>query len=152
MILVGIEMNAERTFSPTTVAIVYGDPVVGQALALLLQGTDFDVKFEDQSSLHGPVEILELLQEIQVLILAPGMNVERREDILTRLRSTRATTNVYVIELGVPPEGTRSRPDRYVPWPIRMEDLKRYIEVGLAEARRAADPRRQVSEEKEEGS
>lgn len=153
MTLVGTEVETNRTrraFGLATVAIVYGDPVVGQALALLLQGTDYNVKFKHQSYLEDLSDRSELLHGTQMLILVPGINVERREEILALLKSNSATEHILVMELGLPPEGSQARVDHYVPWPIRTEDLKRYIDVALAENERTIEPRTQIPEENEE--
>lgn len=134
----------------TAITIIYSDPVVGQAIALLLQGIDYDVKFKDQSFLDNQEEILELLQGSQMIILAPGINVERREKLLALLRSDPDTASIHIIELGSPPEGARKRPDHYVPWPIRTEDLKRRIETTLTG--QTARPYSQTPWENEEES
>lgn len=106
------------------------------------------MKFKDQSFLDDPVQIPELLQESQMIILAPGINVERREKLLALLRSDSDTASIHIVELGSPPEGARNRPDHYIPWPIRTEDLKRRIKATLTG--QTARPHSQTSWEDEE--
>ncbi len=124
---------------PATVAIIYGDPVVGNALSLLLRGIDRRVRLEDQGLLDCPERVRELIREVGVLILAPGISAGRRETILEILSGDPDAADIRVTELGRPPEALRARADHYLPWPMRAADLRQYIEAVCAEADREGD-------------
>ena len=44
---------------------------------------------------------------------------------------TPAATRIQVLEIGVPDDEAEIRPENYIPWPCRTEDLKRRIEAAL---------------------
>jgi hypothetical protein len=108
---------------------VWGDPVVGRALALLLQNSCCDVRYLAVSSLSEP----ESLRDVHQLLLAPtpGLSAERREAHLESLREG-ALSGVPVLELvissGGTPVGSRGGE---VPWPCSTEELKQRIKAAL---------------------
>ncbi len=113
---------------PTTIAILGGKAVVGRALELLLRGVGYEVRllgepeaFEPEGSLDG----------VDVLLLGPGLDAERREDYLRAIASTLATAAIPVLSFSHGPKGTISEEDRLVPWPCKIEALAQEIEAAL---------------------
>ena len=119
---------------PSTLAVC-GDPVVGRALVLLLQEPRYDVKFLPISSLNEPG----VLEGVQLLLLAPmpELSIGYHEALLASLRDEAAAAKIPILELVVSPDKTRggkAYDDGLVqaaPWPCRIEELKRRIEVVL---------------------
>lgn len=116
---------------------VCGDPVVGRALVLLLQGSLYDVRFLPTSSLGESAG----LEDVQLLLLTPTweLNAERREALLTSLKGASEDAEMPVLELssssGDPRNGgTRSRQEHRVPWPCSTEELERRIKAALRAA------------------
>ncbi len=117
--------------TPTTVAILSGDPPVGRALELLLRSSGYEVRLLREADAF---RVEDLLEGVDVLILGRGLSDGRREDFLSALASTLETAAIPVLSFSPGPEGTSAEADRLVPWPCRIEDLAHEIEV----ARRAA--------------
>jgi DNA-binding response OmpR family regulator len=115
----------------TTVAILSGDPLVGRALELLLQGAGYEVRLLEEPDAS---RVEDLLGGIDVLILDRGLTNGRREGFLGAMAGTLETATVPVLSLSPGSEGTSAEEDRVVPWPCKIEDLVREIEA----ARRAA--------------
>lgn len=125
-------MGTERSPGQASGVLVYGDPVVGEALTLLLSEIGFPVKPTAPLALDDPVAWPKLFRGIRLLLLTPRLSVEQRDGVLARLRSAPEVAHVPVIELGEPPEGAQARIDASVPWPCRIASLKRRIEDQLA--------------------
>ena len=115
---------------------VWGDPIVGQALVLLLRGSGYEAKFVPAL----PSSELPLLKDIQLLLLTPTpqLSAEERETLLASLlrRNTSGTTKLRVLELVVPSEETqegrmRNAAWHEVPWPCRLETLEQHIEAAV---------------------
>jgi hypothetical protein len=113
---------------------VWGDPIVGQALVLLLRGSGYEAKFMPAL----PSSELPLLKDIHLLVLTPTpqLRAEERETLLASLlrRNTPGTTKLQVLELVVPSEETQEGHMRNatwhgVPWPCRLETLEQHIEA-----------------------
>ena len=118
----------------TTVAILSGDPLVGRALELLLQGAGYEVRLLEEPDAS---RVEDLLGGIDVLILDRGLTNGRREGFLGAMAGTLETATVPVLSLSPGSEGSEgpsAEEDRVVPWPCKIEDLVREIEA----ARRAA--------------
>jgi DNA-binding response OmpR family regulator len=115
----------------TTVAILSGDPLVGRALELLLQGAGYEVRLLEEPDAS---RVEDLLGGIDVLILDRGLTNGRREGFLGAMAGTLETATIPVLSLSPGSEGTSAEEDRVVPWPCKIEDLVREIEA----ARRAA--------------
>ena len=115
----------------TNVAILSGDPLVGRALELLLQGAGYEVRLLEEPDAS---RVEDLLGGIDVLILDRGLTNGRREGFLGAMAGTLETATIPVLSLSPGSEGTSAEEDRVVPWPCRIEDLVREIEA----ARRAA--------------
>ena len=115
----------------TTVAILSGDPLVGRALELLLEGAGYEVGLLEVSE---ALRVEDLLQGVDVLLLDRGLSDGRREDSLGALAGTLETATIPVLSLSPGPEGASAEEDRVVPWPCRMEDLLREIEAARTAA------------------
>lgn len=121
----------ERTSGGPSVILVNGDPVAGQALTLLLQTTSYNVRFASQSALDDPAEDSGLLDGVQLALFTPGTLIEHYERVLALLRSRPDTADVPILQLGAAPEEVRAEVDYLVPWPCRIEDLRRRIGAAL---------------------
>ncbi len=115
----------------TTVAILSGDPMVGRALELLLEGAGYEVRLLEEPD---ATRVEDLLGDIDVLILDRNLSNGRREDLMGALASTLETATIPVLSLSSGSEGTSAREDRVVPWPCKIEDLAREIEAARREA------------------
>ena len=127
-----IGVSVEQAPARATALIVYGDPVVSQTLAMLLQTTNCRVNMASLSSLmEDPASSSRLLAEVQVLLLTPGLESERRDAFLMSLHRYPSLAKIPVLELGVPSEEALAEADYSAPWPSRTEDLIRRINAVL---------------------
>ena len=119
----------------TVVAILGRDRVIGQALELLLRGADYDARF-----LGDPVidKLAELLDGVQILLLGPTLNAERRENLFDGLRSEPETAIIPVLELTTTADVMRNG-HRHVMWPCRTEELVQHIKEVLLSTRHPGD-------------
>lgn len=115
------------------IAVVYGDPVVGQALALLLRGSDYGIRQVPVGSLQDPAFMVHILEGVVVVVLAPGIDAGLRDTFLERLREEERYRRISVLELGTPPEGARHSADYSARWPSGTEDIKQRIERMILE-------------------
>jgi hypothetical protein len=114
---------------------VYGDPIVGQALTLLLRGCRYNVKFLSTSSL----EESEALADVRLLILTPRGQLSTRcyEVLLAALENEIVAIKTPILELVIYLEENYvlpTREDRFVlatPWPCRIKELEQHIEAAL---------------------
>ncbi len=114
---------------------VCGDPVVGRALVLLLQGPRYDVRFVPASSWGEPGA----LEGVELVLLAPTweLNGEGRDALLASLRGAPGAAKAPILELTSSfSEGTRVGdvrvgPEQTVPWPCSTEELERRIQAAL---------------------
>jgi hypothetical protein len=114
------------------VAIFGGDAVVGQALKLRLRDVGYRARFLDESLAD---EAAELLGDANLILLGPRLSAKRREVFLSSLRSAPATAGAPILELVVSsPDGAREGREEavgLVPWPCRIEELRRKIKASL---------------------
>ncbi len=129
-------MEAEVSRYPGSAPValgICGDPVVGRALVLLLQSSDYDARFLTALSLHEPGA----LEGIQLLLLTEVNSPRCREAILTWLENmARGVAEVPILKLVAYSEGTRDEATSaglrgVVPWPCSIEELARRIECAL---------------------
>ncbi len=112
----------------TKVTIIGGDPVVGEALEVLLQTTGCRARFLPESMMD---ELGGLLADSQLLVVAPTMSAERRKDLLERMSSPTTPVNIPVLEL-LPANGGQHLPGEHtVLWPCSGQELKRAIDALL---------------------
>jgi hypothetical protein len=126
------------------------DLLVGQALALLLRGSGYEVKFLPVSSLNEPGA----LEGVRLLLLTPtpGLSTERRKALLASLKDIQGAAELIVMELVTPSEERRRDEARgeswhLVPWPSRVKEVERRIEAALlANSGPGADPAAKIHE------
>lgn len=113
----------------TAIALLGGNTVVGHALTLLLRGTGYEMRVLDAP----PTGLAEdLLEEVDLLLISPGLDDGRREESLAALRGARRRMRVPVLELSTAvKEGLLDDEVGMVPWPINLDGLAREIEIAL---------------------
>jgi hypothetical protein len=110
---------------------IWGDPIVGKILVLLLGPSGYDARFLPISSLSKP----ESWGSVQLLLLAPTPELctKQREAHLASLKdATGGAKEVPVLELVTPSEeppegGARDGSWHVAPWPCTIEELERRI-------------------------
>jgi hypothetical protein len=105
--------------------------VVGRSLEVLLQGAGYGTRIIKEPTADKPHELLE---GIQLVVVAPTPTTESRERFLAGMGSVAAAIPVLTLSMvfnEVPPYQTGS-----VPWPCRLQDLKTEIEAALLRASR----------------
>ena len=132
--------EASRPASTPRVLAICGDPVVGQALALLLRSPLYDTRFLPTSSLSEPGS----LEDVDLLLLTPmwESNAEHREALLASLKGASDTAQIPILELITSSGETRNGearvgPQHTVSWPCSTKELERRIQAALL-----ADPAR----------
>ena len=121
------------------VVILGGGALVGRALELLLRSADCNVRFLGEPSLSRPsLHVSELdgpgpLDEVRLLILAPGASAGCREDALALIGARTAEARIEVLELGDDRQEALFGAWEVLPWPCRTEDLKRRVMAALLE-------------------
>ena len=119
-------MTLERT-STSVVAVVSGNVIVGRALELLLRSTRFSVRLLVGACLDKPG----CLDEVQLLLLAPGLDPGRRESLLGLIDSEPSAAKIPVLELADSAQAAQVGDENFISWPCRAEDLKREIKASL---------------------
>ena len=129
-------VQAVRSLSSASITLaVCGDPIICRALVLLLQDFSYYVKFLPASYFGEPGS----LEDVQILLLTPERNTERREATLASLERRADMAAIPTLELVAAFEGRRERRrkpawlQRKVPWPCSTDELKRYIEAALSD-------------------
>ena|SRR5215204_1854562 len=125
---------SDQGTDPITIAI-WGDPIVAQALALLLRSSGYDTRILSDSSLDNP----KVVKGVNLLLLTPTLNLrsKQRKAFLASLSNVREITKIPVLELVSFPGETREGETRdalwyRLPWPYRTEKLEQWIEATLA--------------------
>jgi hypothetical protein len=121
-----------QNLNPTMIAVVGGDPLVGQALEVPLLNAGYGVRFLDGSSINGEVHPLD---GVDLVLLTPRSGDEDRQAILSRFQSSTAAGSgkMPVVELVAVSEEARAEEEvRRVLWPCRMKDLRREILAALS--------------------
>ncbi len=113
------------------VAIIGGDPVVGEALEALLQAAGYRTRFLPESVID---ELLgDLLADSQLLLVAPVLSARRRKALLKMMLSPTAPVNIPILELLPANGGRHLQGEHIVLWPCSGEELGRAIEALLLE-------------------
>jgi hypothetical protein len=110
------------------VAIFNGDPVIREALEVLLQAAGYRIRV-----LQEPVgdELDELLASFHLILVVPELGTERRKVLLDLVSRSAALTDTPVLEV-LPEGGTpKVRGGRLVLWPCSIEELERAIDSAL---------------------
>jgi hypothetical protein len=85
--------------SPTTIAILGDHPVAENALALLLEGSEYHT-IDLQESPPGPPGLADgLLEGVDVLLLAPNLSTGARDTLLSGVRGNPNTAAMPVLML-----------------------------------------------------
>lgn len=110
------------------VDIVGGDPVIGEALEVLLQAAGYRARFLSEP---GADELGELLADSQLLVVAPALGAGRRRALLDVVSSPAMSVKIPVLEL-LPADGERRlRGGHVLLWPCSTEELKRAVDAAL---------------------
>jgi hypothetical protein len=112
----------------TLIAILGEDHVVGRALELLLQGAGYGARFVTEASFDDKPD---LLDGVGLLLFTAGLSTEQREAYATCVESTPSAAGVPILELISSSDGEQGGKRDLIPWPCRMEELKRRIEAAL---------------------
>ncbi len=130
----------------TTVVILSGNPLVGQALELLLNSAGYEVRLLEEPEVF---KVGALLEDADVVLLSHDLGDGRREDFLRAMTSRLETATIPVLALSPGPKRALAGVDRLVSWPCRIEDLAREIEASLraAEGGETLDGSRTLAEE-----
>jgi CheY-like chemotaxis protein len=119
--------------STITIAILGADPVVENALALLLGGAGYSTKvIEEPSASAANAE--EQLQGVDLLLLTPSLREEDKEGFLRAIAATPAPEGIPALTLSTAPQDELNDLTGMVPWPTPLEDLMRAIEAALVSA------------------
>jgi hypothetical protein len=112
---------------------VCGDPVICRALVLILRSPAYDVRHVPVASMGDPGA----LAGVQVVLLAPERDSERRRAILGLVEAAIGADKVHLLELNSTfednPElcGEHTWSDSSISWPCSTEELKRHIRAVL---------------------
>jgi hypothetical protein len=127
--------NQHRDNIPNQLSLtIWGDPIAGQALVLLLRGSGYKAEFVAALPSSEPSS----LGDTQLLVLTPTprLSTEQREALLTSLlrSNMQGATDLQVLELVVPSEETQEERMQNaswhaVPWPCGLENLEQHIEA-----------------------
>jgi hypothetical protein len=115
------------TSAGTKVVVIGGDAVIGAALEALLESTGYRVQFLPEFAMD---ELGASLADAQLLIVVPTLSLQRWQAVL-KLTSSPLSARIPVLQL-LPTNGKEQRIRGYaVPWPCRVEELKRAIDHAL---------------------
>jgi hypothetical protein len=110
------------------VAIFNGDPIIREALELLLQAAGYRIQV-----LPGPAENEsdELLADCDLLLVAPELSASRRKRLLDMVSGSAARAKLPILELL--PEGREHNVWgwRVLLWPCSIDQLSRAIDYVL---------------------
>lgn len=119
-----------RCSDSTPTILVWGDPVVGRALVLLLGGLCYDARLVTAACLSDR----QSLEGVRLLLLTPmpKESTQRYKILATLSTNTRRDIKVPVLELvtgfvGAQEEGLANRSKYVMPWPSRTEELEQRI-------------------------
>ena len=125
-------MSVSNLSSGSATLAIWGDPIAGRALVLLLRGSRYKAKFLPALPSTKPPS----LKDTQLLVLTPTpqLSAERRNSLLAALLGdTTGATKLPVLELVTPsqktPEGLMRSESWYgLSWPCGLEELEQRIE------------------------
>jgi hypothetical protein len=112
----------------TKVAIIGGDPVVGEALEVLLQTAGYRARFLSEP---GADKLGEMLADSQLLVVAPTLSVEHRKAVLEIMLSPQTPVNIPVLQLLPANGGQHLQGEHVLLWPCSTEDLRRAVDTAL---------------------
>ena len=125
----------KQTSGPSGI-VISGDPLASRILALLLQEvSSYRAKFMPIASLNESG----VLEDVQLLVLTPtqALSTEERKALLASLKEMPRETELIVMELiREEEEAAQEVQSHKVPWPCKIDELKRRIEAALLTAAR----------------
>ncbi len=111
---------------PTTIAILGGNTVAGLALSFLLRGAGYETII-----LKTP-PTRDLLRKVDLVLVSPDLDDERREESLATLRGNKAVPRVPVLTFSATIEETVFAEEAAgSSWPVEIGGLARAIETTL---------------------
>ena len=119
----------------TTVAAILGaDPMVDNALSLLLEGEGYTTRIiQEERLLLGLVD--GLLEGAHIVLLTPALSNDVRDTLLNVVRGYPKTAAMPVRMLSTTEkEVLNTQTACVVPWPCRLEDLRQATETALTPA------------------
>lgn len=123
---------------PSTVAILGANTLVEDILARLLEEEGYDTRSLEASS-YPTRPIGELLDGVDVLLLAPGLNDEVREDFLQAMRSTPKTAALPVLTLSTAlKQALLDELSESLSWRSLLKELVQEVETTLFRAAASA--------------
>ena len=111
--------------SPTTIAILGGNTVAGLALSFLLRDAGYEVII-----LKVP-PARDLLRDVDLLLVSPDLDDERRKESLAILRGAETTLRAPVLTFSPAVEERLFAEDAGSSWPVEIAGLAREIEAAL---------------------
>jgi len=102
--------------------------VAGRALEALLQGVGYNTRLIEDPPERPPEE---LLDGIRLLLLAPTLSAESRENLLSEMGGTLDAAHIPVLTLSTTIKEALGDGPVSIPWPCRLEDLTKKIEAAL---------------------
>jgi nucleoside-diphosphate-sugar epimerase len=116
---------------PTIVAILGGNTVAGLALSLLLKDAGYEVEIL-KAPPSNPAE--DLLADVDLLLVSPGLDEERRDESLAALRGAEGNLHLPVLAFGSAVEERLFGDETAgTTWPVEIGLLVRGIEAALGD-------------------
>lgn len=118
---------------PSAKILILGDDAVaGRALGLLLQGGVGTVLYLS----YNPDVDLASYRDVKLLVLAPELAAERREEILNIVAAMATETEVQALDLSTDGRTQRLGPwHRVLPWPSLVKEIGPQVEELLSQGR-----------------
>lgn len=107
-----------------------GSAVVGKALEVLLGRMGYNARYLPHISLDKP----DMLDGVQLLLFVGGVGASLRGKSASLVESIRDKVDAPILELVSSTRGARAGKENLVPWPCRMEELKRRIDAALPDS------------------
>lgn len=114
--------------SPTTIAILSGNPLVNRIIGSLLEGFGYEIRLLDEAPNESNEQIF---KGVDLVLLGPTISDGFQRAFLSFMRSTPQTASIPVLTLTTALEETLAGKSGFVMWPCRIEDLARHIEAAL---------------------
>ena len=102
--------------------------MAGRALEALLQGVGYDTRLIEDPPEGSPEEYLD---GVRLLLLAPTLSSESRENLLAEMADTLEATDIPVLTLSTGLKEALGDGRASIAWPCRLEDLTKKIEAAL---------------------
>ena len=121
-------MAPELVPASARMLILGGGVLVGRTLELLLRSADYSVRYLGEPCLGKPgLGEGELPHGVRLLILAPEASARCREAALALAGSRFTEARIKILELCTDHQEVQVGSRRFLPWPCRIEYLKRQV-------------------------